>query len=385
MRGAVCLLLITAALCADDLDEFDLIEFPQVDRTREVNDAFSLSGSVSLRAAYQFEKTSVRDRIRELQARGGIESRFAPLENGFFKLSAEGVLEGAKEAAAKNRIELSEAFFQARIGAGDIKIGRQIAVWGKSDMIRVTDALNPLDMQEPAMSDVSNLRLGVTMAKVDFYAGDWDLQAIAIPEIRFGKLPNAPSEFAQIEIEDDRKPKGTQGAIAAIGAFEGWDLSLYAASLYLDKPLYHERANMIGAAIALAVGDFVFKGEAAFWDEPDGDYEKRDFLLGAEYYGFSDATITVEAANSREDRADAQTYAARIEREFFNARLKLSALSTVNYQDGKNGGFARVQGAYELSDDYAFTIGAVCYFGSLPPYGAFDRNDRLFLRLNASF
>ena len=44
---------------------------------------------------------------------------------------------------------LGEAWLQGQLGAGaDIKAGRQIVVWGKSDAIRVTDVLNPLDVRQ---------------------------------------------------------------------------------------------------------------------------------------------------------------------------------------------------------------------------------------------
>ncbi|MCB9482116.1 MAG: hypothetical protein H6680_09895, partial [Desulfobacteraceae bacterium] len=35
----------------------------------------------------------------------------------------------------------------------DIKAGRQIIVWGKSDNIRITDILNPMDKREPGLTD----------------------------------------------------------------------------------------------------------------------------------------------------------------------------------------------------------------------------------------
>ncbi|MDH4216032.1 MAG: DUF1302 family protein, partial [Gallionella sp.] len=93
-------------------------------------------------------------------------------------------------ASMKKEAELGEAFVQGRVRhALDLKLGRQIVVWGKSDSLRVTDVINPLDNREPGMVDIEDLRLPLTMARADYYLGDWSFTALAIPEIRFNKNP----------------------------------------------------------------------------------------------------------------------------------------------------------------------------------------------------
>lgn len=384
MNRAFQLFAIASFALADDLDDFAAIEAPKAAPSKE-RSALSVSGSAALKSAYQFDDDNARDHWRQLRLEGALEAKYAAWESAFFKINASGLYEGAKYAAAKSGAELNEAFLQARLGAADIKIGRQIVVWGKSDMLRVTDALNPLDLREPMATDIGDLRLGVAMARLDYYVGDWDLQAIAIGETRFSKRPRAPSEFAPFNIPDSDKPNDAQGAIAALGVFEGWDLSLHAASLYLDELRNHERANMGAAAAAIAIGDVSLKGEAALWRDRAGDFDKRRFLAGAEYLGFADTTIALEAAFEREGQTRAQNYAARIQRDLFNARLKLSATILLNIQEGESGGAARLQGDYEIADNYLIAIGAIDYFGDLSPYKAFEQNDRLFVRLKAGF
>jgi len=49
----------------------------------------------------------------------------------------------------ENELEFDEVWLLGSItGRLDLKAGRQIVVWGKSDNIRVTDVLNPLDLRE---------------------------------------------------------------------------------------------------------------------------------------------------------------------------------------------------------------------------------------------
>ena len=58
----------------------------------------------------------------------------------------------------------------------DLKIGRQIVVWGKSDSIRVVDILNPLDFREPGMIDIEDLDMidGTPLLDIKPYIPDFD-------------------------------------------------------------------------------------------------------------------------------------------------------------------------------------------------------------------
>ena len=53
----------------------------------------------------------------------------------------------------------------------DLKIGRQIVNWGRSDTLRVLDVLNPLDNREPGLTDIEDLRRPVAMLKAEALAG----------------------------------------------------------------------------------------------------------------------------------------------------------------------------------------------------------------------
>ena len=58
-------------------------------------------------------------------------------------------------------------------------------VWGKSDNIRVTDVLNPLELREPGLVDLEMIRLPVTMTKLDYYIKGLNLSGIVIHEVRY--------------------------------------------------------------------------------------------------------------------------------------------------------------------------------------------------------
>ncbi len=96
----------------------------------------------------------------------------------------------------EQEVELRDTYLQGSLTESlDIKVGRQVVVWGTLDNLRTTDVLNPLDLRVPGLTDIEDLRLPVTMLKLDYYVGNWDLSGIVVPEVRFGKRPVFGSDF----------------------------------------------------------------------------------------------------------------------------------------------------------------------------------------------
>ncbi len=154
--------------------------------------------------------------------------------------------------AYKTQLRLDDTYIQGKITSSlDAKIGRQIVVWGKSDSIRITDVINPLDNRTPAMTDIEDLRLSVGMFKFDYYYGAWNFSAMIIPENRImieaparseffpvdAVFPVAPNPFLDLE-EPTNSLENMQYAFGVNGIFSGWDLSFYAADVLDQKMAY---------------------------------------------------------------------------------------------------------------------------------------------------
>jgi len=316
--------------------------------------------------------------------------------------------------------ELGEAWIRGKLNSRtDIKLGRQIVVWGKSDNIRITDVINPLDNREPGMVDIEDLRLPLGMARLDYYVGDWGITAMAIPEIRFNKNPPFGSDFYPYAsaMPDEKLPDDggnhTEYALAANGIFSGWDLSLYAARLYDDTPhristangpeLQHSRLTMTGFAANVALGNWLLKSEAAHFDgleyasRPDTTWQRMDTLVGAEYSGFTDTTLTLELANrhlrdydptlSADGIAEDEWQTAlRYQGDFMHARLHLLALASAYGIHRDDGGFGRFSAAYDIADALTVTGGVIDYYsGDKVPFNRIGDNDRVFVDLKYSF
>jgi hypothetical protein len=236
----------------------------------------------------------------------------------------------------------------------DLKLGRQVVNWGRSDTLRVTDVLNALDNREPGLTDIENLRLPSTMARVDYYLGPFAFSALVIPEIRYDYNPPPGSDFFALpdlgtlpppvppippidgefdaNFDDRREPRwgaNPEYAGSIDGIFSGWDVSFYVARIYQNRSTFtpgipsagaaletlieDDRVTMIGGGGNYTRGSWLFKAELAWFKDvdyvylqpiPSGLYSveklqsgRVDFMGGVEYYGFVDTTIALEVVN----------------------------------------------------------------------------------------
>lgn len=322
----------------------------------------------------------------------------------------------------EKEFEIQEAYFQGSLSGNlDLKVGRQIVVWGRSDNIRVSDILNPLDRRWPGMVDIRFLRLPVTMSRLDYYVAEWNLSTILIHEPRFDKLPVYNGEFYPFPMvappvdEPDARIDNQQLGLAVNGIFSGWDISFYAASVF-DKSRYtetdpagmtvrkHQRVFMSGLAANLALGNWLLKTEAAYWDglkfsTVSEEKSRLDVLAGLEYTGFADTNISFELADRHlfdfdprmkqlpdGQQEDWQQFALRYTGDFMNDTVHLTVLVSSYGFLGADGGFERLQLEYDFSDSLSLTCGLVFYeSGDFPAFREIGDSDRFLLELEYRF
>ncbi|WP_373002279.1 DUF1302 family protein [Sulfurimonas sp.] len=331
--------------------------------------------------------------------------------------------------AYKTQLRLDDTYVQGKITSSlDAKIGRQIVVWGKSDSIRITDVINPLDNRTPAMTDIEDLRLSVGMFKFDYYYGAWNFSVMVIPENRImieaparseffpvdAIFPVAPNPFIELETPNTSW-NNMQYAFGANGVFSGWDLSFYAADV-LDQKWHIDpdtmtrkvtKVQMLGSAINIASGSWLLKSEVALLDgvkyNSTRDAKSRlDALIGFDYMGIKDTVLSVEVANRHifdyeaqmskvvprpdyVDEDEVQT-ALRATKSFYNDSLNATALLSIFGSSWQNGGFARIWIEYEVADAIGLNAGIVEYIdGDKPLMKAIKDNDRVFADITYSF
>ncbi len=326
----------------------------------------------------------------------------------------------------KTQARLDDTYIQGRItNYIDLKVGRQIVVWGKSDSIRVTDVINPLDNRLPGMTDIEDLRLSVGMAKLDYYAGAWNISAILIGENRTMLeapprseffpvdkiLPVAPANFPEL-VRPEYSAQNLQYALGANGVFSGWDLSFYGANVLDQKWHMNTTTNtrevntikMLGSAINIAYGSWLLKSEVAYLDGVRynttlDDKSRVDVLLGFDYMGIKDTVLSLEVANRHifdyesgmskamdfVDEDEIQT-AMRATKSFKNDTINATALLSMFGSSWENGGFARVWVEYDIMDALSTNVGVVEYIGGDKSLMEANKdNDRVFADITYSF
>ena len=323
----------------------------------------------------------------------------------------------------EQELEIDDLYLQGSLTSNlDIKTGRQVVVWGKSDNVRVTDILNPLDNRLPGMVDIKNRRLPVAMSKLDYYTGDWNLSGIIIHEARFDKNPVYNSDFypGKQPLPPEEKPDlsfdNQQYALALNGIFSAWDLSLYGAWVFdgrahvtqdVDGSLYreHSRVFMTGVTANVAFGNWLLKGEGAWFDGlefanlEDEDFSRLDLMGGIEYLGFSETALSLEIVNRHlvdfdeqltlsPDIAQEDTIqtVAKLIRDFANDTIQLRILLSFFGAHGEDGMFERFQLDYDFNDAVTLTGGVIFYqSGDQGALSEIEDNDRVFFEFSYEF
>lgn len=478
-----CLLVSSAATSAQSLDDalegFDAVPAPAAIDTPVVGKnvfadtekpAGDLMGSAALSASYNYRGHDSSDGtdwqgLSKLRTRLNLQYDHQWSDNWQSRISGYGFYDAAYSIRDRSRYtsdvldeyehdaEWQEVWVRGKLRDDlDVKIGRQVVIWGRADSLRVLDVLNPLDNREPGMADIEDLRLPVGMLKTDwFFADHWQASFIAIPEVRFSKNPPYGSDFAvvasplyggQMRLLNEEEPDhfdDLRYAMSLNGTFSGWDVSFNAAHLWRDRPYLHvdgpynvaapstifqqlafrhSSMDMLGTSANIVSGSWLYKTELAWFDGIDytlsapvvvpafgvlalpatnEEKQRADFLLGIEYFGIANTSLSLEMVNRHifgfdpamemfYEKEDALETAVRYTGNFMNDRLEVTALAIAFGERAQDGALWRLQASYDVRDALVLTVGVVDYrHGDLPPFTTIENNDRVFTEVKYSF
>lgn len=359
-----------------------------------------------LELSYQFSNWKIFSGVRGFYD-------FAYSINGRQRFTSEVLKSYEKE------LEILEAYIQGTLSDHlDLKIGRQIVVWGQSDNFRVTDVLNPLDNRDFGITDIENIRLPLGMVKLDVFMGEWNLDIISILEHRYDKNPvyghflypgSAPPPS---EIIPSNTLENIEIAVELSRTFSGWDFALYGGRFYNDQVTYtsspplvmeHEKITMLGTSLGLARGNVLYIVELAHFTDirfmaSEQHYSRTDFLIGFEYSGWVETTIAVDyiqrylhqydtvLENSPEKpRETEHGIAFRITSDFLHDTLQLTALLMAYGEHDQYRAMERLTMRYNIVDDWSVTAGLVLYQAEKSNFSENGDTERVFLELRYDF
>ena len=331
----------------------------------------------------------------------------------------------------EKEVELREIYLEGSpFGNLDIKLGKQIVSWGVANSLRVVDVLNPTDDREFGMTDLEDIRLPINMTKLDYYIGDLKLEAVAVHEIKFNKSAPFGSDFNPStqkinEVIPESSAENTEYGLALIGTFSGWDASLHWAQYFDDTAHFkitkvtfipglgavptleqrHSRLTMGGATLSIPSGNFIWKAEAAklqgmeFALVTDKTFSRTDVLIGSEYSGWSDTSLTLEFGVQHlndfdvklEESPDSQledriATTVSFMQDYINQTLHLSLVGMMIGKSGQDGGLNRMSLEYDVMDAFSVTGGVMLYQpGENAYFQNLNENDRIFFEVRYSF
>ncbi|CAA6819711.1 MAG: Unknown protein [uncultured Sulfurovum sp.] len=449
-RGFISVLLLLSTLNAETLNEalegFD--DEPQIKKVDLVKDNImdgfddevrtislpkteveekhgGLTGRLTEQTTYAYGADSPHDNFSSLKSSLLLDYEYK-FDNGFkFKTNAKAYYDAiyslrGREKYTKDElddleseVELFDTYIEGALAHNlDMKLGRQVVVWGRSDTIRITDVLNPLDNRLPGLVDIEDLRLPVAMAKFDYFIDDWRITPMAVVEQRFSKNPPAGSVFnmSSTSLPSNEDYDDTLPALSIGAEFSGWDANFYAAQLrddtgyFANGKLQHDKVSMLGTAFNILNGSWLLKSELAHFDglkyatTGQKEFKRTDGLLGLEYNGIADTLISYDASLRKlhgydkqlkneylDVNEDTYQHAFRVTSDFKNATIHANYLISLFGKSLDEGGFQRAWVKYDIADAIYANFGLIDYMSGSNRFDAISNNDMIFLDVSYSF
>jgi len=363
---------------ADDGFGDEEIKIEKIDIKKD--DKYSIYGSLTTTSNYNYNKNIG---ISSLKLSSNINQDFKINKNFKIKTTIKAYKDFKTKINNDYDLDVNEIFIQGTLNNKiDLKIGRQVVVWGKSDNIRITDILNPMDYTTPGMTDIKDLRLGRFMNKVNYSTQGWDLTGILLYENRYSTMPTVGSEYYIPKIFPIAPNNSIGLALSASKNYEGQDVAFYASNDYVDNTTF--KSNMIGMAYNKVIEQYLLKTEFAYFDNYNSNIinSKIDALVGVEYNGISDGSISLEMANKNNEIQ----YAMRFTQSYINQTLDFTVLYNGYGKNLKGGGFVRIWADYAINDKFSTSFGMIDYIGGYKQnFEIIKDNDRVFTSLTYNF
>lgn len=329
-------------------------------------------------------------------------------------------------------VDLHEAWLEYAAGRWDLRMGRQIIIWGKADGVQITDIISPPDYTESITRDLDEIRMPVDAAKFRLLGDYIDTELIWIPVFEPAVQPSGDNPWAieadvpetvRISSKDTVEPETTlknseialkvsaylTGLDVAASVFYTWDddpayhrtTRSEGDTLFVDYTPRHHRLTVFGLEFSRPWSDFVFRGEAACYlgkyhetKMIDMDPIQRDlfkWLGGVDWTPGNDWTVTAQITGADMIDHDAhlagETHATmatlRISKKLLNQTLTLSNM--LYYDLNENEFYTRSTADYALTDALHLLMGADIFCGDDGDFGMYEDNSQIWVKGKYSF
>jgi len=337
----------------------------------------------------------------------------------------------------KTGFELREAYVEYVSDNWDLRVGRQIIVWGKADGLQITDLISPLDMTEFLARDYDDIRTPVEALKFRLLGEKTNFELVWVPVFKPAALPEGDNPWAltpdtpaltsspnsQVVTLDPMKPAKKlgnsefftrvsfylSGIDLAFSGFYTWDdfgvsyWNLYSRDGYeiLELQQQYHRVGGFGAEFSLPLGQVVLRGESAFYirkrfesvaeNQPLVKRNAIDSLLGLDWYPGNGWTLSGQLVDKiildhqKTIYNDAHTWlmTLHVSKKLMRETLNLSNMLYLGFNDWDL--FNRFMVDYALIDSLHLIVGFDLFLGNSGDFGQYKDNSEFFFKAKYSF
>lgn len=327
---------------------------------------------------------------------------------------------------------LREAYIDYQGTNWDIRIGRQIIIWGNADGIQITDIISPMDYTEFLAQDYDDIRMPVEGVKTRYNWNQASLELVWIPIFQADNIPlddspwafklGSPGQFPVVmetAVLPEKKLSNSdfggklslfrKGCDLSLSIMYTWDKMPVMRARLLQKndsglislQPQHHRLFFIGQELSWPMGAFVIRGENAFFygkhfesKNLSANLFKKNclhWLAGVDWYPGGEWNLSAQFSNLQilhyesEMNTDQHNLLATfsISKNLFRNTLTLASFAYYGLNDHE--AFTRSQVRYALSDEIALECGADIFIGSKGLLGQFKDNNEVFFKAKYSF
>ena len=329
-------------------------------------------------------------------------------------------------------VDLQEAWLEYTAAGWDLRMGRQIIIWGKADGVQITDIVSPPDYTESITRDLDEIRMPVDAAKFRLLGDVVVTELIWIPVFEPAVQPEGDNPWA-VEtalpenvhvtmadaIEPDTSLENSEiglkaaaylsGLDAAASVFYTWDdnpayhrtLRIEGDDFFVDYAPQHHRLTVLGLEFSRPWSDYVFRSEAAYYI---GKYHETDsialdpmqkdlfkWLVGVDWTPGNDWTVIAQFIVSHiidhdarlADEAHESSVTLNVSKDLLHQTLTLSNM--LYYDLNENEIYIRPKADYAVTDAFHFLMGADIFCGDDGDFGRYRNNSQVWIKAKYSF
>ncbi|WP_157264166.1 hypothetical protein [Azohydromonas aeria] len=305
----------------------------------------------------------------------------------------------------RNDAEMRELTVAWRSGDATLTLGAQQLNWGRMDILRVTDIVNPVDQHDLFYEEMPEAKLALWMANAEWQLGSGSLQLVLAPHVPVDRLPRRFEGFPVRVREPADSPRNATYAVRYGFEAAGWNADVLAIRGWQSLPSLHPvlgpqgvalqgvptRQDSVGFSADKPLGTTVLRLEGLYARTSNAgellsnDAHRRTLSLGAGLdvrsgpwfvAGQLIGARVVDGASGGDDERDQLFASLIVQRKWLQDRLSGRALHIRETAHGSS--WSSLQLSYELSPHQILLLQGDWFQGpSGATFGAFSGRSRI--------